>query len=562
VAFPSRWRQALTDLPKAARTVMAFAAIGLVWRMAFLSANKGAYTDGILQIDPGRFGQTYWPPLYGLLARLLEWLPWIGREGAARLISLAAVTLIVIPIHVVARRLFGMRAAFWTLVAWTVSPIALRWGVQVMTDMLMAALWMGALAAMLLAVEQYVPELFPADGPVRSPQSRLGNQWLLVASLMGALATLTRYQGILLLPPLIVATWYVSRAWRNAPRRAYSPCWTLLPWLAAPLWLLRQGPEPLINHLTQIGQRASPRGVGFTLLNIYWFQFEEFLRTVPYFFTWGIFGFILYGLFRVKWATARIRWTGWLSLYLAVAVLSLQSIFSSFQSRYLLPLLPLVCLFAGHGLATWDRHCERRPVRFWLLAGPVLGYALVMAILVGVLQGNPWHDLKQAGRYIERELNLSEDRLIHTNERFSEAISGAKLTFWSGGRDVKLLGSARPLPGDLIVLQSAYEGSLEGYRETIQSIRETAPAKVIRKFGRFAYPLLPDLMQRQGSHQNPLALVLRYQPQYFETVILEVLPPEIEDLVAPPPPPPPSAEQEAMLEQLEGIRKEINQLKE
>src|SRR5262249_7060362 len=83
--------------------------------------------------------------------------------------------------------------------------------------------------------------------------------------------------------------------------------------------------------------------------------------------------FFLYGLMRVNWGTVRLRWSGYAALYLTLAILALQAVFSSFQERYLLPLLPLVCLYAGHGLGTWERRMEKRGLRFWVVAGPALG---------------------------------------------------------------------------------------------------------------------------------------------------------------------------------------------
>ena len=151
----------------------------------------------------------------------------------------------------------------------------------------------------------------------------------------------------------------------------------------------------------------------------------------PYFMTYGLFGFMLYGLFRIQWSTARLRWTGWVALYLTAVLIVLHAVFSAFQSRYLLPLLPFACIFAGHGLAVWQRRVEQRKWLLWALAAPAAGWGLIFSALVGIWQGNPFGDLKAAGEAI-RAMNLPDSARIYSNEQYNEKIHGAKLKFWSG----------------------------------------------------------------------------------------------------------------------------------
>jgi hypothetical protein len=499
---------------------LAFAALTLFWRGLFWPVSQGCYTDGILQVDCFRLGLSYWPPLYALMTRLLVWIPGLDLESAGRLVALLAGVLVVFPLAAAARRLFGLRAALWAMACWLVSPIAHRWSLQVMTDMPMTVLWTSSLASLLLALESYLPGMFPHDemNATPAPDPRQGFQWLLLASMLGALATLTRFQGILLLPPLALAAFGLRRLGRASGAPAAHPLWTLAVWLIVPVWLFRQGLGPLAAHFQQIGDRAGGN-LARTLVQVYWFQFEDFWLWLPYFLTYGLFGFMVYALFRTRWATARIRWTAWVTLYLAVAIIGLQSVFSSFQSRYLLPLVPLVCLFAGHGLAIWERHQEKTKWRFWILAGPALAYALAMSLMVAAWQGNPFKDIKDAARFAAREMNLPEQAAIHSNEVYNAKIGCAKAAFWSG-RPVKLLGADGLRPGDAILLSSCY-GGLARYRREIESLK-TQPVRVVKRFGRYAVPLLPDIMEEPFSHQNPLALALRYRPQYFETAVLEV----------------------------------------
>jgi hypothetical protein len=516
--------------------MLSFFVAALLWRGLFLPFNQGCYTDGILQIECFRYGMTYWPPLYAVMARMLAWIPGVDLEAAGRTVALLAGALAVWPLGALARRLFGLRAAFWTMTVWLASPLAMRWSVQVMTDMPAAALWIGALAALAIAVEGYLPGLFP-DGEGRMADPTRGNRWLLIATGLAAMTTLTRYQGILLLPLTAVAAWRLAAMGRALPNRSWNPWLTQAVWVAVPVWVLRMGMGPLRNHFGQIGERAGGQGFANALLHVYWNMFESFLAVSPYCVTYGLFGFLLYGLMRTNWATARLRWMGWAALYLTLAILILQSVFSSFQERYLLPLIPLVCLFAGHGLAAWERKMGERSWRFWILAGPAVLYGLCFSALVAVFQGSPFLDIKQAAATV-RSLELPADRRIVTNEVYndvvSEGIGAPKVNFWSGGHPVARLGETSLKPGDVVLVSSWYAGSPSQYLRVVEQLKSSPAIEAIGEpIGYTAVPLLPDLMTSPqlvdsrrplpiSLNQNPMAWNMRYMPQSFQTTLLRV----------------------------------------
>lgn len=498
--------------------------LNVLWRILWLPFSQGAYTDGILQIDFFGWGLTYWPPLYALLARLFVWVPGLGLEGSGRLISIVFSSLAVLPVGYLARYLFGRRAALMAMLVYTVSPLALRWGLQVMTDATFMSLWIFAVAALLAASRRLWPDLFD-QGDGRSPlKPRDGAQWLLLASLLGTLATLTRYQGIILFPLFAFVTWRATRIESEELASARLRIGlSTLPWLLVPVWLLRNGFDAIMVHYEQIGQRSASGSPVQTLLN-YWYYFEEFVLTSPYTFTYGIFGFFLYGLFRLQFRTTRLRNSVWAALYLALAVLVLQSIFQAFQSRYLLPLLPFMCLGAGHGMAVWERRCENKRNRFWALAVPTLVYAVLFSSLVAFYQGDPFIDVKKAGKYLQ---SVSPEARIFTNEVYNEKIGAPKVAFWSGRRDIHYFGgSTRPVAGDFIVLSSFYGGLGRGgwtsYRQLKQEAMDIFFAVEVEVYGNAIYPLMDDIMQEPMTHVNPLARHLRYFRQDFETSILLV----------------------------------------
>lgn len=538
-------------------------AAALAWRGFFLPLANGAYTDGVLALDTFRFGLSYWPPFYAIVARLFAWIPGVGLENAGRLVSFLAGALAVIPIMALTKTLFGRRAARWAAVAWIVSPMPMRWSLQPMTDALMVALWSGSLASVALAVAAWRPDQFiHSEGRPIAPDPKAGSRWLLIASLLGTLATLTRYQGIFLLIPIAAVM-----AWRMLAKKTQDSglrtqdCLSILPWLAVPLWLAREGITPLLTHFRQIEDRAT-RPID------YWMMVEEFVMRGPYFVTWGLFGFFLYGLFRVNWSTWRLRWAGWIGLALMLAILALQSAFMSYQERYLFPLVPLVCVFAGHGFATWQRRCESNRLRFAAVGGPAIAYALVFAGVVAWSQTQPFEDFKLAAERVA-EMPAASIGRVFTNESYNAKVDAEvgppKAIFWSG-RAVKYLPQSiwsTLQPGDVVIFSNWYaQLPLAQFHDFINAQMQAMPLRLVGDFHSSALPLFPDLVPR--LNQNPMAMNFRYQPQNFETVVLQVegapaAGGKVE--LAPPPQPTPDVESQQRLQKLERLQKQLDQKK-
>jgi 4-amino-4-deoxy-L-arabinose transferase-like glycosyltransferase len=520
-----------TQLSRAASFVLAFIFLNLAWRGFFLPVSQSSYTDGILQINSFKYGLTYWPPLYGVMSRFFLPLPGIGLEGSARAVSWIFGAIMVLPITLIARRLFGLRAAIWAMIAWTLSPMAMRWSVQVMTDIPMCFFWMTCQAMLFLAAEAFFPDLFPgrdskSSNPVRS------YQYLLLASFFGVLACLTRYQGILLILPVVVMTCVVLNRLPGGRTRLMIRC--LWPWIIILVWVLIQL-EPIHHHFDQISDRSGSYEWMERFI-LYFSTFEDFLLHFPYYATWGFAGFMLFGFSRTLWSTPRIRWALWLFLFLLTSILALQAVFLSFQERYLLPLIPWVCIYAGHGMAIFEKQCGLRRPRFWLVTMPVLLLAAVMCCLVAVYQGQPFKDLKDAASYATT-LNLPPDVNFLSNEIYNEKIQCVKTGFWLDDRDVDFLyvnpysgelGHPTLHSGDIIIFTSSsikspvWGRTPEYFFNTLKMLGKKLNTKRLKEFRHQTIPIFPDLMQEGQTHQNPMAHGIRYIPQYFFTAVLQV----------------------------------------
>ena len=610
--------------------ILGFLAFNAVFRLAFIGQNAGEYTDGILQITQFERADSFWPPLYTALVWVVRMMD-VEAILAGRLVAVASAVLLVLPLWSLARSWSGRRAALFTVALYTVSPLALRWSLHVMTDVpfllffhLACVALLGS-AARLKGVERVdgmdrVDSMDRVDGMDSTDgdefvapsggfvvpsggfvaPSDAGRQ-LVWATLWAVLATLTRYQGLMLAPLVGWVLVLVCRR-RSTGRVAALVMQTL--WLALPAWLLYQR----FGHIGQVAERT---GVGWaqTLLN-YWNLFEMFIYILPYAVTLPVFVFFVIGLVRgpvdevdgvdgvdevdevggpVKRETGPTYkgregqqcegWEGqtwkkptregparegqsparppvrWLLLYVALAVLVAQSVFQSFLTRYLLPLLPLVLTCAGAGMARLERFLVSEAKPSWRRAGRWLlpltvGVTMVWPLGFGLasvmLQRGAFEDLYAAGRMIRE--TVPPQAKVYSNESYKPDMNGIKLAFASGRRvemipDIPALegamrqglsqreilekwgsgmadaaGVPRMEPGSVVALHSAYGGRAGvAFLETILSRRYKLKPVPGGYFESRIVPLFPDIMQEPGTHQNPLAWGLRYQPQEFQT---------------------------------------------
>ena len=218
---------------------------------------------------------------------------------------------------------------------------------------------------------------------------------------------------------------------------------------------------------------------------------------------------------------------GWGYLVLAVAILWTQAIFSSFQSRYLLPLIPFMMVFAGVAAARWEERTARHLlwVRVALIAILVYSFAWTAGVLF--LQRGVFGDIKQAAQYCS---TLSPEARIFSNEIYKPTMPAVKMSHWSGRR-VERLGDSRLLgKGDYVCLHSAY-GGLSRFPTLVPALRLDQQMELLRRrcdfeevawFEATIIPLLPDVMENPDTHQNPAAWFYRYQRQRFRTVILRI----------------------------------------
>lgn len=473
-------------------------------RLLLTPINQAEYTDGVLQaIQFAKPAGSIWPPLYSALIYPLKFV--IGYEWAGRLISAVASGLAILPLYMMARRAFGTRAALYAGIFYIVAPVANRWGIRLMTDSLFSLFFW-------ICCER----ICHASDERNEKKARMA---LSMGALAAVLASQTRYQGAMLVPPVLAAAVVIARRFKRVPLPP-------LAWLAGlallPAWVLLNDSRFL--HTEQFSQRSFEAQIG--LWKVLLLNGEAFALLFPYFITYPVAAFALMGAFQTR--LRRGPFLGWLALYVAVVIFPVQSAFSSFQERYFLPLMGFAWVFAGSGMFSLQERWLRsgRPARTrlfpWaMIATYVFCGAFTAAVLIG--QREAFGDIAAAAKFVRR--NVGETTPVFTNEIYRdqpERIAANKVEFYLKREATYLGGEFAPsLPeGAVLILSSAYPApDLRQYRlEPLQAADEPDA----NPFHASLLPLLPDIMEQPMTAQNPLAWNFRYSFQRFTTTVYVV----------------------------------------
>lgn len=494
------------------KLLLGFLIFNFLLRLVFLNINAAEYTDGILQLTMFKTPNTLWPPLYTICALLVGKVlgtPLIG----GKVVSCLASTVLIIPLFSFGNRVGGRQWAFYGCLLYSVAPIALRWSVRVMTDPLFTLLFLCSLYFLFLAAVRLVH----IDISLFAEQRKFWDVDLFMgfSCIFTVLATLTRYQGIILLPLNLAGTILAMRRYRRFP--LFSSLMYSL-WVLVIVWIALRG----FGHFSQVEERMG-LSLAATLIN-YWNTFESFVIFLPYFMTYPVFACIAIGLLCADYKKVETRVLLGLLVYVVLGTLIIQTAFSSFQSRYLLPLVPLFLLFAGGGLAAIHEKLAHAPKAFAVILLIVLAYSFIFALGVMVLQRGVFGDIKEAGEFLR---TMPASTPIYSNEIYKTNLTGNKLAFYSG-RKIRYVGITRQLvldrelpSGSILCLHSAY-GGMDVFQHVLRYVHEQYHLTELKRSYTSIVPLLPDVMQEPVSHQNPLAWFFRYQKQRFYTVIYQI----------------------------------------
>ncbi len=480
--------------------------ISLILHIPFLGLNLGTYTDGILQLRALEYKAGLYPPLYGALSTLIGMLPGCDPEIAGRFISTLAASALVFPLWSICLSLTAdQRAARWTAILTMFLPLLFRWSLQTMSDTLclfFITCCLAALGKVLTLLHDPVPDRVRID------------KYLAGAMALSVITALTRYQGAMLLIPVALVFLAAWKALRTLPLRALLTAflWTLLP-----LWMYFNG----FSHAGQFSDRAS-LGLTVTLL-AYLNIAESFIMLAPYYFCLPVVLLAVVGFFAGPRAQGKAGASiVWLWILWGAIILILQTLFLSFQYRYMLPILPIVLVFAGSGAAWLLSRADKLGIALVTIA-LFLMVAQTAATLIGQYQS--FGDQKLAMRWIKN--NVDQKTAVFGNERYGNFLSLGcpKWSYWSGRVIAPCwtpADAARIAPGSIVALSSAYGGI-----QSVAALRQAVTDRgrrltLVEMFRSRVIPIFDDVMSNPTFNQNPMMWIMRYTPQDFDTYLFKV----------------------------------------
>ncbi len=478
---------------------MFFLLLNIVLKLPLVFLNQAEYTDGVLQVTQFSDYRGIYPPLYTALVWPFSFL--LGNLYAARFISVLFSSLAVIPLYLMARRTFGMRAAVGTALIYTFAPVALRWAPRMMTDATFSFFFWFCCERIIAAQGSDTKEEL--------------NSTIIHASILGALAALTRYQGLLLVVPVL---FIVSLKWK---RQSFLPLKGLA---AVPLFGLVFLWDAFAGNIH--GQQFLERSAALGPLKTFIFTAEPFILTWPYFLTYPIAILAAIGLClgrgRPKYKLLP------LTLFVLSVLLIFQSLFASFQERYFLPLFGLFYIWAGLGLAIMDDR-SRRKYPFFRPYFPIIAVTWSLFISFIVLFGGraTFGDVAAASKKAQEIIRNQEEGKIYTNEIYRRArpgqqtIGANKVSFFSKTEAEYLVITDNIPPslnqGDIIILTSRDTTGNE-----LSVLSTYYNLNLMEEYEATVIPVFPDIMTDRSIEQSPVAFLYRYIPQTFVTRLYKV----------------------------------------
>jgi hypothetical protein len=491
-------------------------------RVVFLHWNQGEYTDGILQITlfTTASKNTFFMPLYTILATGANFLIH-DLETSAKLVSMIAGVLGILPIYWLSRRLFNHRTGLYAAILYTISPEIWRWQIRVMTDSLFCTLFLWSVYHIYVLLEHPFPPSTSPPSPLlgkerdeeENLQLHLGLAWL-----AGGLATLTRYQGLGLLPLLVLAGYYGIKKIKSKIENnrsvailflIYSA--TFLVWFAIPTWWLTRG----MGHIGQYSERMT--GDWTTTLGAYLIMAEGFVAFLPYVVTYPIFLFAVYGFFKSYHQGKRFHIFYGIFLYLFLIWLTAHAPFQSFQFRYFIPIISLLLIPAAYGMTYFESAFS---TGFWTgirrrwVCFLAVSFCLAFSASSLFLQKETFGDIKESAIYMKEHL---AGKRIWDNEQYRPGVNNVKVGYWSG-LPINYYNINEIQPGDYVCLHNMQININQELTRLNQKFIIIPEAN----FRTQTIPLLPDIMVNPPVTSRPEALLYKYFPQNFLSVIIRV----------------------------------------
>jgi len=191
---------------------------------------------------------------------------------------------------------------------------------------------------------------------------------------------------------------------------------------------------------------------------------------------------------------------------------------TSYQDRHMMPFLPILLVAAAYQLETFLKSLKERrgSLKAMLWKNGILAFCLlylaVFSAAVLLCQNDSFGDIKRSAEFLK---TLPKDAVIYTDEV-------PKTQYWSGRKVTLIDYSQKPFApnrGDYVILHSFYSP-----RITVldTNLKERFGAEGLRSEESMVVPLLTDIMKDPSLQNRIGATALRFQPQFFISVVYEI----------------------------------------
>ena len=477
--------------------------MGLLTRLPFLRIFNAETTDGVycLTYFLPDFGPTQTPrfiilPGYPALVWLGQHLGFPGWLWG-RLVSAAAGLLFLIPLWKLSRRWVPVEMSGVICLMALFSPLLWEWSLRVMPDtlFLMAFWW---------CLERLVT-VYIDKNPAAWWQ----------ACFLGAAAALTRPEGFLLLPWLLVSGVSLSpdAVWKRLVGLAF--VW------AGPIYFISSKFLTLLYAYQEgMGLTDGMEKVHFPFVNFI-DHLYAYLSQPLYVFTPLVFWFAVLGLAKmVRQGGGEGEAFRKILVQVYILIFLSRLIPASYQDRHMLIFLPLLVLAAGYQLESFFGSLKQHQgtIRLVLWRNGLLTLCMAWMALfssaVLISENDSFGDIKRSSEFLK---TLPGDAVIYSDEL-------PKTDYWSG-RKVTLMPYLNqntqfvPKPGDYVVLHSFY---IPRINEVDHHLTEAHDAKLLNEDMSMVVPLLTDVMEDPNLQNRTVSTAFRFKPQFFRSRVYQI----------------------------------------
>jgi Gpi18-like mannosyltransferase len=480
--------------------------ISIITKISCLFLNSAEYTDGIIQLQLWNSPVVFFPPGYSSAVWFVNLvIPNLLISG--RIVSIIASIISIWVFYKLAILVLNDKnQAFWATVFFSLSPIYNRWSIRVMTDSLF-------LLFFIISFYYSVYVLIKRKNTI------------IQLIFWSGIASLVRYQGFFFIPIILFGIYRLIASEQKyvSFRSLILGLVSLTPWIILIWWMNFKG----FGHTNQFVERAS---YGFLItLAVYWQMFENFILYWPWAVSYSLCILGGIGLYTFCFGDKDNKYFFYYSCITVIVFLVVQSCFLSFQYRYLLPLVPLWCLFAAKGLNVFEENLTNQTI-INSLKFIVISNLVLMTFSVLYFQRNTFGEIAESARFLNSakfQRIISKENRIISDEIYRENVYNVKMDFFANldepfDRKIHYIRLTKPKVGDVIILHNSYS-DLELEKKILD---EKFEYSVIQKWDNFVtIPLLPDIMvfpPKFPLTSNPPCMAFRFTPQNYYAVVLQI----------------------------------------